>query len=515
MKVLVVEDNATSRQSLQDSLESFSFEVTLTASGQQGLAELENAAVDRPFDRVLMDWKMSEMDGIEASNRIRKHHYLSKTPIIVMVTAYGQEDIIPKADKARLDGFLIKPVSRSSLFDTIMQALGYDVSTQSRAALEKDKEVQGLDNIRGARVLVVEDNEINQQIAQEILVGEGLNVELVSDGQQAVDAVKKTEYDAVLMDVQMPVMDGYEASRAIRSDPHFKDLPIISMTAHAMTGDREKSLDAGMNDHVTKPIEPEKLFAILLRWIQPGINRSEVRQPETDISKKSSAEVSAVLSGPVPTGSGEDHLPESLPGFDLAAGLQRLRGNQRLYKKLLIDFAVNYSKMAGEIRKSLDAKEFEHVHRLVHDLKGLAGNLFATDLLAAAMEMEKLVRKANKNKILPPDTLNLKFATLENALNKALKSVQALGSPAKTKTIAPSVESMVAVPYELAQEVVNRIRDAVEMGDVADLVAFAEELKSRSDAFPPFSEKIIKLAKDFDFESILSLASKLERATEA
>jgi CheY-like chemotaxis protein len=380
---------------------------------------------------------------------------------------------------------------------------------------QKDKEVQGLDNIRGARVLVVEDNEINQQIAQEILVGEGLNVELVSDGQQAVDAVKKTEYDAVLMDVQMPVMDGYEASRAIRSDPHFKDLPIISMTAHAMTGDREKSLDAGMNDHVTKPIEPEKLFAILLRWIQPGINRSEVRQPETDISKKSSAEVSAVLSGPVPTGSGEDHLPESLPGFDLAAGLQRLRGNQRLYKKLLIDFAVNYSKMAGEIRKSLDAKEFEHVHRLVHDLKGLAGNLFATDLLAAAMEMEKLVRKANKNKILPPDTLNLKFATLENALNKALKSVQALESPAKTKTIAPSVESMVAVPPELAQEVVNRIRDAVEMGDVADLVAFAEELKSRSDAFPPFSEKIIKLAKDFDFESILNLASKLERATEA
>jgi PAS domain S-box-containing protein len=515
MKVLVVDDNATSRQILQDILESFSFEVTLTASGQQGLAELENAAVDRPFDLVLMDWKMPEMDGIEASNRIRKHHYLSKTPIIVMVTAYGQEDIIPKADKARLDGFLIKPVSRSSLFDTIMQALGYDVSTQSRAALEKDKEVQGLDNIRGARVLVVEDNEINQQIAQEILVGEGLNVELVSDGQQAVDAVKKTEYDAVLMDVQMPVMDGYEASRAIRSDPHFKDLPIISMTAHAMTGDREKSLDAGMNDHVTKPIEPEKLFAILLRWIQPGINRSEVRQPETDISKKSSTEVSAVLSGPVPTGSGEDHLPESLPGFDLAAGLQRLRGNQRLYKKLLIDFAVNYSKMAGEIRKSLDAKEFEHVHRLVHDLKGLAGNLFATDLLAAAMEMEKLVRKANKNKILPPDTLNLKFATLENALNKALKSVQALGSPAKTKTIAPSVESMVAVPYELAQEVVNRIRDAVEMGDVADLVAFAEELKSRSDAFPPFSEKIIKLAKDFDFESILSLASKLERATEA
>ena len=152
---------------------------------------------------------------------------------------------------------------------------------------------------------------------------------------------------------------------------------------------------------------------------------------------------------------------------------------------------------------------------LVHDLKGLAGNLFATDLLAAAIEMEKLVRKANKNKILPPDTLNLKFATLENALNKALKTVQALGSPAKTKTIAPSVESMVAVPSELAQEVVNRIRDAVEMGDVADLVAFAEELKSRSDAFPPFSEKIIKLAKDFDFESILNLASKLERATES
>jgi CheY-like chemotaxis protein/anti-sigma regulatory factor (Ser/Thr protein kinase) len=214
MKVLVVDDNATARQILQEMLESFSFEVTLAASGEEGLEEIEKAAEGKPFELVIMDWKMPGIDGIEASKRIKEHPRLSKIPTIVMVTAYGREEVMQKAEREDLKGFLHKPVSPSVLFDTIMQALGEDVPKRPRAVGEEDRLTEGLADIQGARVLLVEDNEINQQVAKEILEGGGLNVALANNGQEALEAVKESEYDAVLMDVQMPVMDGYKATRA-------------------------------------------------------------------------------------------------------------------------------------------------------------------------------------------------------------------------------------------------------------------------------------------------------------
>jgi two-component system sensor histidine kinase/response regulator len=204
-----------------------------------------------------MDWKMPGMDGIEASRRIKNHEGLSKIPAIVLVTAYGREEIMQQAEEVGLEGFLLKPVNPSMLFDTIIQAFGEAVPETSRVAQRHEQEANRSKHIRGANVLLVEDNEINQQVAKEILEGAGLNVTLANDGQEAVNAVKENNYDVVLMDVQMPVMDGYTATREIRKDGRFKELPIIAMTAHAMAGDREKSIEAGMNDHVAKPIDTE------------------------------------------------------------------------------------------------------------------------------------------------------------------------------------------------------------------------------------------------------------------
>jgi CheY-like chemotaxis protein len=278
MKVLVVDDNATSRDILQGMLESFSFEVTLAASAQEGLTELEKASESQSFKLVIMDWKMPGMDGIEASKHIKYHKSLSKIPVIVMVTAYGREDIMKQAEAVGLEGFLLKPASPSILFDAIMQAFGEAVPELSRVAQRKEQEAEALKHIQGAQVLLVEDNEINQQVAKEILEGAilegaGLKVALTNNGQEAVNAVKENEYDAVLMDVQMPVMDGYTATRQIRKDKRFKELPIIAMTAHAMTGDEDKSLQSGMNGHVTKPIDPDQLFSTLQKWIKPRIRR--------------------------------------------------------------------------------------------------------------------------------------------------------------------------------------------------------------------------------------------------
>ena len=204
---------------------------------------------------------------------------------------------------------------------------------------------------------------------------------------------------------------------------------------------------------------------------------------------------------PDPAVPDEDELPESLPGFDLAAGLARLMGNKRLYRKLLVDFGAKYTETAREIREALDAKDFEQAHSLVHNLKGLAGNLEATDLQAAAVGLEKLV-KGQTEKTASSKELNQKFAELEDALEQALDAVQSLGPADEKKTIASSQEAIAAVPPELIQKVTERLKTAAEMGDVTQIKAIAEELKSESDAMAPFCDELIQLADDFDIDGI-------------
>jgi PAS domain S-box-containing protein len=501
MKALVVDDNATSRKILKDMLESFTFEVTVAASGQEGITELENAEKDQPFELVVMDWKMPEMDGIEASGVIKSHPGLRKIPAIILVTAYGREEVMQQADQVGLDGFLLKPVNPSVLFDATMQVFGEAIPEKSRITRRGQKEAEVLQQIQGAHVLLVEDNEINQQVAREILEGAGLNVSLANNGQEAIDAIMKNEYDAVLMDVQMPVMDGYAATREIRNlKSETRNVPIIAMTAHAMAGDADKSLDAGMNGHVTKPIDPDRLFATLQKWIEPSEKRVQVQQPQVPVERPETDKA-------VPE---ENELPEALPGFDLTDGLKRLQGNKRLYRKLLLNFATDYCEAANNIRIALDAKDFERAHSLLHNLKGLAGNLAATDLQAAAVNMEKLVKGGPKLGLSTKE-LNQKFADLKKAIDKAVRAVLALGPATPEKPAKPLTQALAELPSKLSKETSGRIRSATEMGDVTQIKAIAEELKSKSDVFAPISDKFIQMAEDFDFDGILKLAVQLEQ----
>ena len=540
MKVLVVDDNATSRSIFQEMLESFSFEVSVAASGEEGIAELEAANKDKPFELVIIDWKMPGMDGIEASKRIKNHTDLNKIPPIVLVTAYGREEVMQQADQLGIEGFLLKPVNPSMLFDTIMQAFGEAEPETSRVAKRREQGAEALEHIRGANVLLVEDNEINQQVAREILEGAGLNITLANDGQEAVNAVKENNYDAVLMDVQMPVMDGYTATKAIRKweveaqgsklnakaekelkaqssklkesdsdklsassfqpSARAKRVPIIAMTAHAMTGDEDKSLESGMNGHVTKPIDPDQLFATLQKWIQPGEKGATTQKPVDSVGPSEADKAVSI----------EEELPESLPGFDLPDGLKRLQGNKRLYRKLLLSFATDYNAVANEIRQALAAKDFDQAHSLVHNLKGLAGNLAATELQAAAMSMEKLVKGVDK-KAPSSEQLNFRLSELDNALNQALESTQSLDVSADENVSKLSDGALSNIPAELAREIAKRIRDAAEMGDVIQIKSIAEELKSEFDAVKPFCNKLIQLAEDFDFDSIQKFMLELDR----
>jgi CheY-like chemotaxis protein len=508
MKVLVVDDNATSRDIFREMLESFSFEVTLAASAQEGLTELEKASESQSFEIVIMDWKMPGMNGIEASKHIKNHKSLSKIPPIILVTAYGREEVIQQAEEVGLEGFLLKPVSASMLFDTIMQAFGEAIPETSRISKRHDQGTDALKHIQGAHVLLVEDNEINQQVASEILQGAGLTVSLANNGQEAVDAIQENEYDAVLMDVQMPVMDGYTATREIRnlkstrlssSQAEIRNVPIIAMTAHAMAGDEDKSLKAGMNGHVTKPIDPDQLFATLRKWIKPSEKRVQDQRAEVPVEQTESDIA-------VPA---EDELPESLSGFDLADGLRRLQGNKKLYRKLLLGFAADYNAVANEICQALDAMDFDQAHSLVHNLKGMAGNLAATDLQAAAVSLEKLVKRVEE-KAPPAEELDLRFSELENALNQALESAQSLGVLTEENIGKLSDEELASIPAELSQDIAKRIRDAAEMGDVTTLNAIAAEIITHSDSCAPLSKQILQMAEDFDLDGIQKLADDLD-----
>ena len=235
------------------------------------------------------------------------------------------------------------------------------------------------------------------------------------------------------------------------------------------------------------------------KWIKPVAERAVVQKPPA-------LDPPSVPCQAVPD---EDELPVSLPSFDLAAGLKRLRGNKRLYRKLLVDFGTKYTETASEVREALDAKNFKQAHSLVHNLKGLAGNLEATDLQAAAAEMEKLV-KGDQKETPSTNQLDQKFMELEKAINQALEAVQTLGLPAEEKIIEPSTEWLAEVPLERLKEVADHINAAAEMGDVTQLKSIAEELKSESDAMAPFCDELIRLADDFDFDGIQKIVLELD-----
>jgi len=250
-------------------------------------------------------------------------------------------------------------------------------------------------------VLLVEDNEINQQVAREIIEGAGLTVDLATNGQEAVNAVKDSNYDAVLMDVQMPVMDGYTATREIRKVDRFKDLPIIAMTAHAMAGDKGKSLQAGMNDHVTKPIDPDDLFSALVRWISPG-EREATDVEAQDISPKET-----------------EPFPDELPGISIASGLKRVGGNKKLYRKLLSQYRASQEDAVEKIRAALQEGDVETATLLAHTVKGVSGNLGAEALYQVSGALEKAIKEGDE------DSLDDRIATFASQLQVVMEGIKA------------------------------------------------------------------------------------------
>ncbi len=435
-RVLVVDDNATAREIFQDLLESMSFEVALAESGEKAISELEEAPGDNPFDLVLMDWQMPGMDGVDTSRKIREMEKDPQSPIpIVLTTAYDLEEMALQAEDLGINGFLQKPVNPSSLFDAIMEAFGKGIPGGARSRKREDA-VEGLDQIQGARILLAEDNEINQQVAQEILEGAGFVVEIAENGQEAVDMVLKgTEehrpYDVVLMDINMPVMDGLEATRRIRNlATEVSGLPIIAMTASAMTQDVELTQEAGMNDHVAKPIDVKQLFSTLVKWIEPG---DRGFTPKADTAKTHEK-------APVPP---KDQLPETIEGINLKEGLMRVGGNEKLYRSLLVKLRDDYAKTDEEIKGFLQSEKADEAERLAHSIKGVAGNVGAGPLQEAAAVVEHAIKEGEA------DSYEGKISAFGEVLKNVVTALGVLGGEEK-ETAGSDKAGPEATPDELA-----------------------------------------------------------------
>ena len=290
LRVLVVDDNATSREILSTMLQGFGLRADTASSGAEALDVLDHAPLEDPYKLVIMDWKMPQMDGIETTSRIQQLQHDYQPPTVVMVTAYGREEVSQAAQGVDVQDFLAKPVTPSTLLDTVMYSADAPVVRDSRTSRREEEVEAAIASLAGARILLVEDNRINQELAQELLATNGMLPVVANNGQEALEQLQAQPFDGVLMDCQMPVMDGYEATRRIRAQTQYSELPILAMTANAMVGDREKVIDAGMNEHIAKPIQIRELFLKMAHWITPSSRQANVSE-----QKQKSSSLNALL----------------------------------------------------------------------------------------------------------------------------------------------------------------------------------------------------------------------------
>jgi signal transduction histidine kinase/CheY-like chemotaxis protein/HPt (histidine-containing phosphotransfer) domain-containing protein len=453
IRVLVVDDNDVSREIMTEMLRYLHMDASAASSGPAALTALQGA-LDKPFDLVLMDWRMPGMNGDEATRRIHDDPGITRQPKVVMVTAYGREDVIRLAEQAGVDGFLVKPVSPSTLLDAILSVLGRGRilgSPERTPPATPDPSTRG--QLAGARLLLVEDNDINREFATELLRSEGMEVDEAVNGQEAVERVQRRDFDAVLMDIQMPVMDGLEAARRIRAlaaspgGERFASLPIIAMTALAMAQDAERSRESGMNDHITKPVAPDRLMQVLAKWVHLPAQRVGVNVPAPPAAN-------------IP--------PEllALSSLDAREGVRRIGGKVEAYRRQLGRFREHYAQAAAELQRVATDQGVQQAEDYCHALKGVIGNIGAMTLFGAVADIDAELKQGH-----PPTAAALD--TLQVLLQDVMRDIDHLAISSKP-TMAPVV---VLLDAGQLRERLQRLKEALDhdLGDAEPLLA---ELRS-------------------------------------
>ncbi|HSI60419.1 MAG TPA: response regulator [Ideonella sp.] len=368
-RTLVVDDNAVARELLVAMGLALGLRVDAAASGEEALVRAVQAdASDQPYQLLLLDWKMPGMDGVACAGALAERAALRHpAPIVIMATAFGREEVRQRLAERRLrvGALLTKPITPSDLLDACTTALGRKPLTTTRGGRRAVARVDHRAALAGARILLVEDNVFNQELAVDLLGRAGVVVSVASNGAEALEMLASERFDAVLMDCQMPVMDGYAATQALRRQPSLRTLPVIAMTANAMVGDREAALAVGMNDHIAKPIVVDEMFATLARWVKPA----------GSVTNGAAAAVAI--------------RPPQLAIVDSTSGLASTGGDEALYRRVLGIFRENEADFVQRFRATRTAGDASAAMRAAHDLKAQAGTLGMHSLQEAAAALER------------------------------------------------------------------------------------------------------------------------------
>ncbi len=485
VRVLVVDDNASAREILSTMAKSFGLEVDVAWDGKQALEMVVEAEKkELPYDLVLMDWKMPGMDGVETVQRLLDEH-LNRTPAVIMVTAYGREEAMGSAEQrgVLLNTVLTKPVTSSTLLEAVGEVLHKGFVTETRSAEKADNYDEAMALLNGARILLVEDNDMNQELAIELLEQAGISVVLANNGKEAVDILAAdAAFDGVLMDCQMPVMDGYTATREIRKNSAFEKLPIIAMTANAMAGDREKVLEAGMWDHIAKPLNVGEMFATIARWVKPSGITGDTK---TGIAAKQQS-----IGG----------LP-LLPGIDVTAGMATTMNNEKLYTRMLIKFRDSqgrFSELFAAARQDSDPQAAE---RAAHTLKGTAGNIGAKGIQVSAGELEHACNRGAEDSVIEG-----LLARVLQELEPVMAGLQQMAGP----ETAPAAAA-VSIPPDELKAGLDKLKSLLEDSD-SDAADLLGELLDKVSGTPlarslkPVADAI----NDYDFDEALEKLKKVK-----
>ena len=438
LRVLVVDDHETSREVLTSMLRSWSIASVAVPSGEAALQKL--AGAEPPFDLVILDWHMPDLDGVDTARAIQSTSARIGPPSKVMIlTAYGSENVVSAATDLDIEAVLTKPIQESALLDAITTAF-------TRAAVHlpdaSPKDIRA--GLAGIHVLLAEDNEVNQEFAQQLLEDAGMVVTVTADGAEAVATALRpgTRFDVVLMDIQMPELDGIEATELIRERMDAMALPIIAMTAHAMEHERRRCLAAGMNDHLSKPVEPEVLYATLRKWVSaaPGIAAGE---PQDNDGTKSSPKII--------------ELPP-IPGLDMEVALHRNGNRPDMLQRLLVTFARSFIDLPETIAAELAAGNIDEVRRHAHTMRSAARTIGAESLGLAGDALEKAAEQDGAG----PASLSAPTEVFANELRGVLDALAAVDSG---QTEVPEAETTGNIDRDQVVLLIERLEPLIDEGN--------------------------------------------------
>ncbi len=490
LKVLVADDSEMARTVFNEYLNRMSFDVTMAQSGHEGVEKILQADNVKPYDLVILDWKMPIMDGAEASRRIRQHSNLKHQPKIILTTAFGREDIKVQAEEYKLDAFLLKPFTAESLVDTIKSVFSPEDKRPHPVPSSPTKIDTRLASLHGAKILLVEDNELNQKIIANMIQKGGMQVALASNGREAVDKVRRGGFDLVLMDIQMPEMDGYEATTEIRRDPALRDLPIIAMTANDTDEDRDKSIQSGMNDHIIKTIPVDEFFASLLNWINVAdrsISATNRIKPETV------------------TKTDDECFHSLLKDFNVQDGLARAGNDKALYLSFLQKFKHQYSGAEKKIKADLENGNSKRAKSTAHAIKGAAGTVGAIKVMQAAKQMEIALKFGSGD-----DQLD-RLQAFEEVLNRAFTTIDSIATQ-QPKSAGRSRSGDADASIDLLLDLLEELKPFIKSRRPIKCKPLIAEILSRQ--WPePLSGQVEQLGtaiSRYRFEKALGLLSEIE-----